>query len=295
MKPVKNSRLIFIVLTTIFFIFSLLFISCTEKIEKSAYETELKVMSFNIRYGTADDGENSWQFRKNLVFDVIRESYPDILGVQEALDFQINELIDELPWYSFAGVGRDDGKTKGEYSAVFFSKDRFILDTTETFWFSETPNIPGTKTWESNFPRICSWVRLYDKFSKKVMYVYNVHYDHQSQISREKSTEMLIAKIETNKKFFPVILMGDFNCSESNTAVKKILDSGFTDSYRDLNERTDDEGTFNNFTGKKNGDKIDFIFINDKFIPVSANIDHLNKGGKYPSDHFPVKAIIKYK
>jgi endonuclease/exonuclease/phosphatase family metal-dependent hydrolase len=295
MKPKKNPDFISNLFPTLFFISSLMLISCSEKIEKSFYETDLKVVTFNIRYGTADDGVNSWEFRKNLVFEVIRENYPDILGIQEALNFQISELISELPWYSFAGVGRDDGKLKGEYSAVLYSKDRFILDTTETFWFSDTPQIPGSTTWESTFPRICTWVRLYDKFSKKVLYVYNVHFDHQSKISREKSSDMLLTKILNKINSSPIILMGDFNCSYTNPAIQKILNSGMTDSYRALNNRTNNEGTFNNFTGEKNGDKIDYIFINNKFIPLSASVDHFNRDNKYPSDHFPVNAIIKYK
>ncbi len=259
------------------------------------YETELKVMTFNIRYGTADDGENSWKYRKEIVIEVIREANPDLLSLQEALDFQINEILDELPGYSFIGVGRDDGKTRGEYSAVLYAKDRFIVDTTETFWFSDTPKIPGSITWEATLPRICSWGLLFDKFSKKQMYVYNVHLDHQSQTSREKSAEMLVRKIQSGKISLPVILTGDFNCGDKNQAIQNLISSGLTDTFRKLNPPRPDEGTFNGFKGDRSGEKIDFIFVNNEFEILSSKIDYTNRDGKFPSDHFPVIAVVKYK
>ncbi|NMB80375.1 MAG: endonuclease/exonuclease/phosphatase family protein [Ignavibacteria bacterium] len=272
------------------------FYGCTNSSNSlSVYETELKVMTFNIRYGTANDGENNWEFRKDMVMELIRENNPDILSLQEALDFQISEILDELPGYSFIGVGRDDGKNKGEFSAILFAKDRFIVDTTETFWFSDTPNIAGSITWEGSLPRICSWGLLFDKFSKRSLYVYNVHFDHQSQVSREKSAEMLIKKIQSGKNSLPVILTGDFNCGENNPAIQKIISSGLNDTYRKLFTPEQDEGTFNNFKGDRSGEKIDYIFVNGIFEIISAKIDYTNKEGKYPSDHFPVTAIVKYK
>lgn len=261
----------------------------------TAYETELKVMTFNIRYGTANDGENNWKYRKDIVIEVIREANPDLLSLQEALDFQISEILDELPGYSYLGVGRDDGKTKGEYSAVFYAKDRFIVDTTETFWFSDTPKLPGSITWEAALPRICSWGLLFDKFSKKQMYVYNVHLDHQSQASREKSTEMLIRKIQSGKMNLPVVVTGDFNCGDKNQAIQNLISSGLTDTYRKLIPPKPDEGTFNGFKGDRSGEKIDFIFVNNEFEILSAKIDYTNRDGKFPSDHFPVIAVVKYK
>lgn len=272
------------------------FYGCTSTSNSvSVYETELKVMTFNIRYGTANDGENNWVFRKDLVMEVIRENNPDILSLQEALDFQISEILDELSGYSYLGVGRDDGKNKGEYSAILFAKDRFIVDTTETFWFSETPNVAGSITWEASLPRICSWGLLFDKFSKRSLNVYNVHLDHQSQISREKSAEMLIKKIQSGKSSLPVILTGDFNCGENNPAIQKIISSGLNDTYGKLFAPKQDEGTFNGFKGDRSGEKIDYIFVNGGFEIISAKIIYSNKDGRYPSDHFPVTAIIKYK
>jgi endonuclease/exonuclease/phosphatase family metal-dependent hydrolase len=250
-------------------------------------------MTFNIRYGTADDGENSWKYRKNLVIDMIRENNPDLLSLQEALDFQLREILDELPGYSYFGVGRDDGKTKGEYSAILFAKDRFIIDSTETFWFSETHTKPGSITWEGTLPRICSWGLMFDKFNKRQLYVYNVHLDHQSQVSREKSVDMLINKIRAGKKNVPIILTGDFNCGENNPVIQKVISSGLLDTFRKKNSAQTNEGTFNGFKGDRSGDRIDFIFVSGNFEIKTSKIDYTNKDGKYPSDHFPVVSVIK--
>lgn len=285
-------------LIVILFLSSILitFNSCSHQTNStSIYETELKVMTFNIRYGTANDGENSWEFRKDLVMEVIRENNPDILTLQEALNFQINEILNELPGYLYIGVGRDDGKSKGEYSAILFAKDRFIVDTTETFWFAETPNLAGSITWESSLPRICSWGLLFDKFSKRSFYIYNVHLDHQSQISREKSVEMLLRKIKSGKNNLPVLLTGDFNCGENNIAIQKILNFGLVDTFRKLNSVSKEEGTFNGFKGDRSGERIDFIFASNDLEPISSKIDLTQKDGQFPSDHFPVITTLKYK
>lgn len=253
---------------------------------------ELKVMTFNIRYGTANDGDNSWQFRKDNVVQTIQAFKPDLLGLQEALRFQIDELLMQMSGYASIGVGRDDGKSGGEYSCIFYLKDRFVADSTSTFWFSETPNIAASKSWGNNITRICTWVRLYDKLSKKNFYLFNVHLDHESQPSREKSAELLIKKI--NEKNLPVILTGDFNCGYENPAIKTILDSGLIDTYRKLNEKQANEGTFNSFKGETNGEKIDFIFTTKDFTVKQSEIVRISYQGKFPSDHFPVIAVINF-
>ncbi|MEG8947639.1 endonuclease/exonuclease/phosphatase family protein [Rosettibacter firmus] len=251
-------------------------------------------MTFNIRYGSADDGENSWQYRKNILFDVIRDYNADIIGMQEVLKFQLDELLIELQNYNYVGVGRDDGKTSGEYSPILFSKERFIVDTTETFWFSNTPKIPGSKSWGNNITRICTWAKLFDKFSRRNIYVFNLHLDHQSKESRIKSANAVIEKIKELKITQPVILTGDFNCGEDEETIRTILNSGFIDSYRYLHTKTANEGTFNGFKGDDTGEKIDFIFVTNNFEILNSKIIKTNINGRYPSDHFPVTAIIKY-
>lgn len=275
--------------------FALVLLSCKSSDTTSYNGTqEIKSMTFNIRYGSADDGVNSWQFRKNYVFETVRSYSPDILGVQEALKFQMDELLENLPEYNFAGVGREDGIDKGEYSALLYNKQRFIVDSSGTFWFSDTPTLPGSKTWGNNFTRICSWAVLFDKFFQKRLLVCNLHLDHESQISREKSSLQLVKFTNDFIGRMPVLVMGDFNCGYNNETIKTVLKNGFRDTYRILNEISPNEGTFNGFKGTDTGEKIDFIFSNNFFETISALIVKKSFNGMYPSDHFPVTATVKY-
>ncbi len=260
--------------------------------DKSLYD--LKVMTFNIRYGTANDGDNSWSNRRQILFNVIRDFNPDILGMQEVLKFQLDELLEEMPYYSYCGVGRDDGRTEGEYSPILFSKDRYILDSTETFWFSDTPDIPGSKNWGNNITRICTWAKLFDKFAGKTFYFMNVHLDHQVPESRIKSAKALVDKIKSFNDNLPVVLTGDFNTGEDEQTIKIIKEYGLIDSYRILNKRSNAEGTFNSFIGEDNKDKIDFIFVSEHFSVKNSTIIKTNKNGRYPSDHFPVTAVVEF-
>lgn len=255
--------------------------------------SNLKVMTFNIRYGSANDNENSWDYRKGILFDLLRDHNSDIMGLQEAEKFQIDEILEELPGFSFVGYGRDDGKVTGEFSPILFSKQRFILDTTETFWFSHTPNIPGSISWGNKYTRICTWAKLFDKFSGNELYVFNVHLDHISENSRIKSSQALIDKIKTLDQL-PIIITGDFNTNENEQTIKLLREFGLTDSYRTLHQQTGDEGTFNGFIGKDDGDRIDFVFVSKEYEPVKSMIDKSNHNGKYSSDHFPVISVLKY-
>ncbi len=270
--------------------------SCTSNnVQKEANKDDIKVMSFNIRYGTANDGVNSWENRKQFLFDVIKNYDPDLLGIQEALLPQIQELMDRFSDYLLVGVGREDGKQAGEYSCILYKMHRFDMDTTDTFWFSDTPEIPNSKTWGNNITRICTWIRLTDRITKKKFYHYNLHLDHESQNSREKSSELLVKKALSPKGYLPIIISGDFNAGENNKAIETILDNSFKDTYRELNDKTDNEATYHAFTGKTNGERIDFIFTNNRFEVLQSDIIRANLNGKYPSDHFPVTATVRLK
>ena len=151
-------------------------------------------MSFNIRYGTANDGENRWANRRDMLFALLRTENPDLIGLQEALRFQIDEILAAVPGYAVVGVGRDDGKAAGEMSAILFRTARFHVAASGTFWFSDTPEIPGSKTWGNRITRIASWARFVDRDGSAFTH-YNLHLDHESQPSREKSTALLLQRI----------------------------------------------------------------------------------------------------
>ena len=147
----------------------------------------LTVMSFNIRYGTANDGDNHWSQRREFLFEVVRDENADLVGVQEALAFQIDEILAAVPGYAVVGVGRDDGRARGEFSAILFRRDRFRVADSGTFWFSDTPEVPGSKSWGNTITRISTWARLVDR-DGSAFWHFNLHLDHQSQPSRERST-----------------------------------------------------------------------------------------------------------
>ncbi|GMV21671.1 MAG: endonuclease [Acidimicrobiia bacterium] len=261
---------------------------------------ELDVMSFNIRYGTANDGANRWELRRQLLFDTIRTADPDVLGVQEALGGQIGEILDALPQYAALGVGRDDGKTRGEYAAILYRRDAYAVSDTGTFWFSDTPDVIASKSWGNIITRICTWARLVDR-QGRAFWVFNVHLDHQSQPSRERSTALLLDRIRTRRlPDEPVIVTGDFNAGEQNAAITQLLrpqgqgPAPLIDTFRAMQPDAKDVGTFTGFTiGQTTGDKIDYVLVTPGVEVVRAGIDRTTREGRYPSDHFPVTARVR--
>jgi endonuclease/exonuclease/phosphatase family metal-dependent hydrolase len=254
----------------------------------------LAVMSFNIRYGTAKDGENEWTRRRTQLFDLLREQDPDIVGLQEALDFQIDEIVAAVPGYATIGVGRDDGRARGEFAAILFRKSRFRVAEAGTFWLSDTPAVPGSKTWGNNITRICTWARLIDGDGRG-FFVYNVHLDHQSQPSRERSTQLLRERIDARAVAQePVLVTGDFNVGESNPALATLI-GPFVDTYRVVRPQEKTVGTFSGFKfGNVEGEKIDYILVQPGTEVMHADILRTARDGRYPSDHFPVVARVRF-
>lgn len=277
---------------SILFLFSTVSFSYNQTAQVKSSNKKLRILSFNIRYGTAKDGENSWEKRKETLFELLKQEKADIIGLQEALRFQLDEIKSVLPFYAELGVGREDGKTDGEYSAILYLKNKFDAGENGYFWFSDKPQEPGSKTWGNNVTRICTWALLTDKTSKNSLYIYNLHLDHESQNSREKSADQLLKHIQGKK--FPVIVSGDFNAGEDNTAIKNILSAGLVDSFRKLHPGEKDVNTYHAFEGTVTGDKIDFIFCSKELKIYGAEILRNNKEGKYPSDHYPINAVVGF-
>ena len=254
----------------------------------------IRVMSFNIRYGTAPDGENAWPHRSALVMDVIDEGAPDILGLQEALREQLDEICRELPEYAKVGVGRNpDGG--GEYSAILYRASRFDLSDSGTFWLSATPKQPGSKTWGNNLPRIVTWARLLDRTSGRRMVMFNTHWDHESQPARLKSGELLgkrVHKLASTDE--PVIVTGDYNAALKNPAFVSLLEGGsLRDTFRAVHPDETDVGTFNGFGKQTQSPKIDAVLVSDHWEVKDAAIVRTRDGERFPSDHYPVTATVE--
>lgn len=268
---------------------------------------DLFVMSFNIRDGNANDGVNRWANRRDMVCDLIRRYAPDLVGLQEAHRFQIDYMVETLGDYGWIGVGREDGRRLGEHSAILYRKDRLGVTDAGTFWFSDTPHVPGSITWGNACTRICTWGRFVHAPSGKAFYVYNLHLDHVSQPSREKSAVLLTERIEGRPDDDPVIVMGDFNTGEHNYVVQYLtgrmvlaLDDGrasrtpapLVDTFRVVHPDAVIVGTFNGFRGDRSSDKIDYIFVEPDMRVLDAAILYDNENGRYPSDHFPIVALL---
>jgi endonuclease/exonuclease/phosphatase family metal-dependent hydrolase len=283
-------------------LFFLLTLAAAGLLAQASPREPLAVMTFNIRYGTAKDGENAWQFRRAMLFDVIREQDPDLIGLQEALDGQITEIVTALPGYAVVGVGRDDGARAGEYSAILYRSERLNVAEAGTFWFSDTPAVPGSKSWGNNITRICTWARFVDR-DGRAFWHYNVHLDHQSQPSRERSTELL--RLQVDARSFPaepVIVTGDFNVGETNPALATMTGgqgaeaslAPFVDTYRVLHPDEREVGTFNGFKpAATQGDKIDYVLVQPGTQVLGADIVRTSRNNRYPSDHFPVVARVR--
>jgi endonuclease/exonuclease/phosphatase family metal-dependent hydrolase len=252
----------------------------------------LTVMSFNIRYGTANDGPDRWELRRDQMFALIKNQSPDIIGLQEALHFQIDEMLAALPDYRMVGVGRSDGGQGGEYAAILYRASRLSVRQSDTFWFSDTPDIVKSNTWGAALERICTWALVDDKQGTP-FYIYNLHLDHISQPAREKSASLLLNRIAARAPLLPVVVTGDFNTGESNPvtqAVAKVL----RDTFRVVHPQATEVGTANQFKlGTTTGEKIDYIFVEPATEVISADIVRTSVGGRYPSDHFPVVARIR--
>jgi endonuclease/exonuclease/phosphatase family metal-dependent hydrolase len=257
----------------------------------------ITVMTFNIRYGTAADGDDAWSRRRAMLFALLRAENPDLVGLQEALRFQIDEILAAVPGYAVVGVARDDGKAAGEASPILFRTARFHVAESGTFWFSDTPEIPGSKTWGNRITRVSSWARFIDRDGSACWH-YNLHLDHESQPSREKSTGLLRQRIEARRfPSEPVVVTGDFNVGEGNAALVTLVGTTgtFVDTFRVLHPGEREVGTFTAFKpGATTGDKIDYILVQPATRVLAATIIRTSQGGHYPSDHFPVSARIAF-
>ena len=270
---------------------------------------ELRLLSFNVRYENAGDRDSkAWPQRVIGAVKMIRREQPDVFGVQEALHGQVADLWASLPEYEFSGVGRDDGRRAGEYSGIFYQRDRFQLDQTDggTFWLSDTPEQAGSKSWGNEIPRVAAWLRLIDRATGRGFYVFNTHWDHRNQPSRERAALLIAQRIDGRKHpGEPVALIGDFNAIESNPGLiyltgrrvalagsEQTWAGGLLDTYQMLHPTEKNRRTLHFWSGRRDGLKVDHILVSRGAEVEAAEI--ISQDQPAISDHFPVISRVLF-
>ena len=259
---------------------------------------EVRVMTFNLRYITSEDqGPRKWTERRDAAAATILDDQPDFIGVQEAFRTMLDDLHERLPGFSEIGVGREDGKTKGEYAAILYRNDRWEALESGTFWLSDTPDVPGSATWGNKVTRICTWARFRHLQTKREIALFNAHYDHQSQPARERASEMILKRIQSLPANLPAIMTGDLNATPDNAAIVGLTTGPppLTDAWAALNpgESPATSGTFHDFKANPDGPRIDYILTTPGIaVRESAILRPTGADGHPPSDHFPVRATL---
>jgi len=283
---------------------SLIALACSDNSFAQPAVPEIQVVSFNIRYGTASDGENHWDKRREFLIETVKALNPDLLGTQETLGFQRDYLTSELHDYDCLGIGRDDGKEAGEMMALYYRRIRFERLDSGHFWLSETPDAVGSKSWDSSLPRMATWVKLRDRSqpaAPSILFL-NTHYDHRGPTARLESSKLIRRKLAELGKDSLLILTGDFNTDQQTPPYEALFapldgrDSPVVDTYRTAHpQRLPNEGTFSGFNANQtSGARIDWIGASRSWKIQSAEIDRTARDGRTPSDHFPVTAVLKY-
>lgn len=257
--------------------------------------TSLSVMTFNMRYDNPEDGQNNWRFRRERIAGVIKAQEVDVLGTQELLSNQFNDLSGLLTGYQGVGVGRLDGVESGEYCAVFFRKDRFTLLDSGTFWLSETPEVVGSLGWDGACERIATWVVLRDRDGRELFFI-DTHLDHVGQVARDEGVSLLMKRIETLSGGRPVILTGDFNSEPGSSVVAHVQKDGVLhDAKAIAAQRSGTDWSFSDFGQIPEAERplLDYIFVSGDIEAVRYEVLPDTFDGGYVSDHAPVMAVVK--
>lgn len=265
-------------------------ILCIGKLELHAQQ--LNIASYNIRYNNPGDSLDAWPHRKDMLKNMVRFYDFDLFGVQEALAGQIKDLS-AMDAYSYVGVGRDDGKEKGEYAAIFYKKEKLKLLNSGTFWLSATDTRKPNKGWDAVLPRICTWASFEDKKTGVKFYHFNTHFDHVGVEARRESSKLIMRKMKEIAGNSAMILTGDFNVSQDNESYHLFNNSGFLkDAFETAAIKLSDNGTFNGFKAKLSEERIDHVFLSKQFTAQRYGVLTNSFMGHYPSDHFPVMVVV---
>lgn len=282
-------------------LFVLLFLaaSCGQGKQQASSSTPVNVMSFNIRYDNPEDRLDNWMFRKDRVAGVIRFNNVDILGTQEVLHNQLEDLKKRLPEYDVIGVGREDGKEKGEYSALWYKKERFDLLDSGNFWLSETPEVAGSKGWDGACERIATWGKFKDKISGKEYFILNTHLDHVGVAARREGVNLILDRMQKLSGGWAVIVTGDFNSVPSSDVVKHITDPANPEHLTDSRSISPlvygPAWSFHDF-GKIPYDQrplIDYVFVRNGVKVLKYGILAETENEAFLSDHAPVLVTVE--
>ncbi|MFT4576797.1 MAG: endonuclease/exonuclease/phosphatase family metal-dependent hydrolase [Polaribacter sp.] len=263
----------------------------------SSEKEQFTIMTYNIRYDNPNDGKNQWENRKEFLVDQIKYNEVDLFGIQEGLHHQVQYLNNEFTDFSYVGIGRDDGKEKGEYSAIFYNSKKLRVLENNTFWLSETP-AKISVGWDASMERICTYAVFESIQTKQQFLVFNTHFDHIGDLARAESSKLIYSKVEEiNSSDLPVFVMGDFNLLPESEPIK-YLSKQFNDSKKiSMLKPFGPTGTFNGFKFHEPvKDRIDYIFTNKEKVQVHKYaVLSDSKDCKYPSDHLPVVLEVEFK
>jgi endonuclease/exonuclease/phosphatase family metal-dependent hydrolase len=252
----------------------------------------LRVMTFNVRTGIANDGPNDWNHRRDIMVRTIREQHPDVLGTQELNKFQGDYLVSKLPQYVWFGIGRrgDDGD---EHMGVFYRSDRLRVIDSGNYWLSDTPDKPGSITWGNPYPRMVTWALFERKADGRRFYYCNTHFPYrdQDELARTRSAQEILTRLNALPAGLPIVMTGDFN-SAPDKPDHAVLTSLLDDAWIGAGSHGGPEKTFHNFTGIPDR-RIDWILYRD-FRALTTQTITTQQDGRYPSDHFPVVAVLAW-
>ena len=277
----------------------LLLLAAFSGFQAGAQDRNIQVMTFNIRMNTPKDSINAWPNRKDRLASQVLFHRPQLLGVQEALWEQMQDLQKSLPQYKYLGVGRTDGDKKGEFSAIFYDTTRLKLLESHTFWLSETPETIGAKGWDAAIERIVSYGKFRDNITGETFFHFNTHFDHMGKIARRESAKLLLDKVSAISGKLPAVVTGDFNATPDDEPIRVIVDAANPKHLKDAKSLSQTPhygptGTFNGFRSQEIGDDpIDYIFLKGPWkVLQHATISQTWKG-LFASDHFSVIAKLQ--
>ena len=255
----------------------------------------LTVMTYNLKFAS-DNPPNAWPQRRPLMSELIGKLAPDVFGTQEGLYAQLQDLAADLPAFQWIGLGRDGG-SRGEFMAVFYRTTRLEPLAFDHFWLSDTPEVIGSKTWGPKLARMVTWVKFRDRQTKQEFFFVNTHFDHQVQVAREKSAQLVRERVAAFDPKLPVLLVGDFNAAAGSNKAYAMLteDKFFTDTWTTARERVNEGiGSFNGFKAlQKGGPRIDWILSRGDVAADHVEILTFSRDGQFPSDHCPVVAKLR--